>query len=290
MAGVKALETDAGPRLAEFSRQLWRLRIPHRVFELPGGRQQIVVGNEVHAALVREHYARWVSGALDEAAAPPSSGPLRALALVRGSPVTVAAIILSLLGTAIVYLDDSLVLLRWLTFTDIGRHGGQLVFDGVRATYGRGEYWRLLSPVFLHFGVLHIAFNALWTWELGRRLEAARGSATLLAVLVLAGAGGNIAQYIAGQGLLFGGMSGVIYALLGYAWVWSRLRDDPLLRLPPGLTGFMVGWLLICMSGLVEALGFGAIANAAHAAGLLIGAALGLGAALLYSAPIDAAR
>lgn len=289
MAGVKALETDAGPRLADFSRHLWRLGIAHRVFDLPGGRQQIVVGSEAHAAIVREHYARWISGALIDASSKPVSGSLPVLAILRASPVTCTAILLSLIGTVIVYLDDSLALLRWLTFTDIGRYGGQLVFDGVRATYGRGEYWRLLTPVFLHFGVLHIAFNALWTWELGRRLEAARGPATLLAVLVLAGAGGNIAQYIAGQGLLFGGMSGVIYALLGYAWVWSRFRDDPLLRLPPGLTGFMVVWLLICMSGVVEALGFGAIANAAHLAGLLIGAGLGLGAVLLYSPPPDTA-
>ena len=290
MPGVKALETDAGPKLAEFSRHLWRLRVPHRVFEIPGGRQQIVVASEVHAALVRSYYGRWLAGDLDQAVAPRMAGMTQLLAVLGAAPVTLVTILLSLLGTAIVYLDDSLSLLHWLTFTDISRHGGQLLFDSVRETYRRGEYWRLLTPVFLHFGALHIAFNALWTWELGRRLEQSRGPATLIAVLVLAGAGGNIAQYIAGQGLLFGGMSGVIYALLGYAWVWSRFRDDPLLRLPPGLTGFMVGWLLICMSGVVEALGFGAIANAAHAAGLLIGAALGLGAALLYSAPSDPAR
>jgi GlpG protein len=49
----------------------------------------------------------------------------------------------------------------------------------------------------------------------------------------------------------------------------------------------MLGWLLLCMSGLVEAIGFGAIANAAHGAGLALGALLGLGAALLYSPPPD---
>ena len=84
---------------------------------------------------------------------------------------------------------------------------------------------------------------------------------------------------------MFGGMSGVIYGLLGYSWLWSRITGDPLLRLPTGLLGFMVGWLLLCMSGVVEALGFGAIANAAHAAGLAVGMALGLGAGLLYSRP-----
>ena len=47
----------------------------------------------------------------------------------------------------------------------------------------------------------------------------------------------------------------------------------------------MLGWLVLCMSGLVEAIGFGAIANAAHGAGLALGALLGLGAALLYSRP-----
>lgn len=290
MPGVKALETEAGPRLAEFSRHLWQLRVQHRVFELPGGRQQIVVATERDAALVREHYARWVAGELDPRAIRDTGGWSQLAAALRDTPLTSVTILLSVLGTALVYLDDSLSLLHWLTFTEISRHGGQLVFDGVRETYRRGEYWRLLTPVFLHFGVLHIAFNALWTWELGRRLEQARGPVTLLAVLVLAGSGGNIAQYIAGEGLLFGGMSGVIYALLGYAWVWSRLRDDPLLRLPPGLTAFMIGWLFICMSGIVEALGFGAIANAAHAAGLVIGAALGLGAALLYSGATDVQR
>jgi GlpG protein len=39
---------------------------------------------------------------------------------------------------------------------------------------------------------------------------------------------------------------------------------------------FMVGWLVACMSGLVEVLGFGAIANAAHLGGLLCGAVVGV--------------
>lgn len=54
------------------------------------------------------------------------------------------------------------------------------------------------------------------------------------------------------------------------------------LALPPGILGFMLGWLAICASGLVEALGFGAIANAAHIGGLLLGMALGLVAALRH--------
>jgi GlpG protein len=207
---------------------------------------------------------------------------------LRDSPVTFGAIVLSLMGTLLVYGDDRLSLLHWLTFTDIQRVAGRIVMDSSVATYARGEYWRLITPVFLHFGLLHAVFNMLWTWELGRRLEVARGSLTLLALILLAGGGGNIAQFLADRGTLFGGMSGVIYGLLGYAWMWSRITGDPRTRLPPGLVGFMLGWLLVCMSGLVEALGFGAIANAAHAVGLLVGIVLGAGAALLYS-PRDVA-
>ena len=201
-------------------------------------------------------------------------------------PVTLAGILLSVLGAAIVMFDTRLEWLRWLTFTDFRPlPGGRLAFESVAATYARGEYWRLLTPVFLHFGVLHLAFNMLWLWELGRRIERARGHLTLLALLVLTGAGGNIAQYLFDGGVMFGGMSGVIYGLLGYAWVWNRVSGAPGLVLPPGLMAVMLGWLLLCMSGLVEAIGFGAIANAAHGAGLVLGALLGLGAALLYSRP-----
>ncbi len=287
MPAIKAIETDIGPALAEFSAHLWSLRIPHRVFDTSDGRQVVVVGTEAHARLAREHFLQWMEGTLAAPAprvvsAPAGSAFVRAL---RSCPVTSAALLLSLLGTLMVYGDENLGLLHWLSFTDIHRVAGRIVVDSSAATYARGEYWRLLTPVFLHFGLLHCVFNMLWTWELGRRLERARGSSTLLAVLLLAGAGGNIAQFIAEPHAIFGGMSGVIYGLLGYSWVWSRLTGDPATRLPPGLLGFMVGWLLLCMSGVVEALGFGAIANAAHFVGLVVGVALGAGAALLYSRP-----
>ena len=287
MPSIKAIETDVGPALADFSAHLWTLRVPHRIFDTGDGRQVLVVGTEAHAQLAREHFRRWVDGSL------PSSVPGNESAVsevqmwqsLRSSPVTFVTLLLSLLGTLVVYSDQSLSVLHWLTFTDVNRIAGRIVVGDALASYARGEYWRLVTPVFLHFGLLHCVFNMLWTWELGRRLEAARGSVSFLALLLLAGGGGNIAQFLADRGAIFGGMSGVIYGLLGYLWAWSRLTGDPRTSLPRGLLGFMLGWLLICMSGLVEALGFGAIANAAHAVGLLVGLALGAGAALLYSPP-----
>jgi GlpG protein len=85
----------------------------------------------------------------------------------------------------------------------------------------------------------------------------------------------NASQYLFGGPGLFGGMSGVVYGLLGFAWVAPLLQ--PRWRIQParGIMLFMVGWLLFCMAGFVEVLGFGAIANAAHLGGLLCGALLG---------------
>jgi GlpG protein len=290
MPAFKAIETRIGTELAQFSRYLWAQRVAHRIFDAPDGTQVLVVAREQDVAPVREAFARWRAGelSLEDAAPAPRPAPGRIARAWRAQPVTLAGILLSVLGAAIVMFDTRLEWLRWLAFTDFRPlPGGRLDFESVAATYARGEYWRLLTPVFLHFGVLHLAFNSLWLWELGRRIERARGHLTLLALLVLTGAGGNIAQYLFDGGVMFGGMSGVIYGLLGYAWVWNRVSGAPGLVLPPGLMAVMLGWLLLCMSGLVEAIGFGAIANAAHGAGLALGALLGLGAALLYSRPPD---
>lgn len=289
MTAFRALETSIGSDLAEFSRLLWARRLPHRIFDEASGRQVLMVAREEHVALVRDLYARWRSGELSgqDAAADSSSGELaeRMAGVWRAQPLTLSVILLSILGGALCSFDTELRWLHWFTFSDFQVVGRRLVFESAAASQARGQYWRLLSPVFLHFGVLHLAFNLLWYWEFGRRLERARGRMTALAVLLITGAGGNIAQYIIDGGVLFGGLSGVIYGLLGYAWMWTRLTGDRRLALPRGVLVFMLAWLLICMSGVLEVLGFGAVANAAHGAGLALGMLLGLAAALLYSPP-----
>jgi GlpG protein len=66
-------------------------------------------------------------------------------------------------------------------------------------------------------------------------------------------------------------MSGVIYGLLGYCWLSNRRRPGSLPCVSPALFAFMIGWLILCMSGIVTMLGFGQIANTAHVAGLVAG-------------------
>jgi GlpG protein len=288
MSAYKAVETAVGLRLAEFSRLLWAQRVAHRIIDHEG-RQIILVGREEDVETVRVAFERWQRGEIDSSTTPGVSqapGWWRLLQLLRSHPVTLVAILLSVIGAAVVSFDHDGRLLRWLTFTDFQRAPtGRIVFEQVSVTYARGEYWRLLTPVFLHFGPLHLAFNMLWLWELGRRIELARGRLTLAGIILISGAGGDIAQYLIGGSVMFGGMSGVIYGLLGYAWMWNRFSGVPGLELQRGVLVFMLAWLLICMSGFVEAIGFGAVANSAHAAGLVLGMVLGVAAALLYSRP-----
>ena len=137
------------------------------------------------------------------------------------------------------------------------------------------QYWRLITPAFLHFGWLHITFNMLWLWELGSRVERATGSFNVLGLFVVIALVSNVSQYQFGGPGLFGGMSGVVYGLLGFSWVAPLLQPGWAIQPPRAIMLFMVGWLLLCLFGVVEVLGFGAIANAAHVGGLLCGAALG---------------
>lgn len=172
-------------------------------------------------------------------------------------------------------------MLPWLTFFEFHSQGQHLQFSlPVR------EYWRLLTPIFLHFSLLHIVFNMLWLWDLGGRVERVQGSGRLLAIVLLIGAGSNITQAIFSQHSIFGGMSGVIYGLLGYCWVWGYLRRDPALHVPTPVVTVMVVWLLLCVAGFTELLGAGAVANAAHTGGLILGLILGAGAALIAGRPV----
>lgn len=188
-------------------------------------------------------------------------------------PVVGALLVLSVLGTALV--EWGFPLIHWFTFQDFVVVGNIPRFDTAPNAMSNGEYWRLITPIFLHFGLFHVIFNGLWTWELGRRVELLTGSFhTFISVLLMAVAS-NLGQYLWSGPSLFGGMSGVVYGLLGYVWIRNKVSPRPELVIPPGLLGFMLFWLLLGMSGIIELFMSSGIANAAHAVGLVTGMILG---------------
>lgn len=134
----------------------------------------------------------------------------------------------------------------------------------------QGQVWRLLTPIFVHFGILHLLFNLQWLWILGSVLEAVNGRMFLLIFVLLVGIMSNVAEFVITRNILFGGMSGVVYGLIGYVWVHGKYARQP----KYGITKTMLMWTLVwyglCWTGYV-----GSIANWAHTFGLLIGLAVG---------------
>ncbi|MGS3139708.1 rhomboid family intramembrane serine protease GlpG [Aeromonas sanarellii] len=146
----------------------------------------------------------------------------------------------------------------------------ELAFHPTLAQFTDWQAWRYVTPAFIHFSVLHLVFNLLWWWYLGGQIEQRLGSGKLFILLIVGAALPNIAEFFA-SGPRFGGLSGVVYALLGYSWLRTRLQPDCGLAMPPALMGFMLVWLVL---GFFDMLGT-PTANMAHLVGLLVGLAQG---------------
>ena len=132
-----------------------------------------------------------------------------------------------------------------------------------------GEIWRLFTPMFIHFGLIHLLFNMFWLRDLGSMIERRQGVWLLAAQVLVISACSNLAQYVA-SGPTFGGMSGVVYGLLGYIWVRGKLDPASSVFLNKTTVVWMMVWFFVCLFGIVPH-----VANAAHAAGLGIGMAWG---------------
>ena len=139
----------------------------------------------------------------------------------------------------------------------------------------RGQFWRLITPIFIHanilhgFGVLHILFNALWLQSLGGAVESSLGSRWLFLFTVIVASLSNTAQYLM-SGPFFGGLSGVVYALLGFIWIKAKFDPRAHLALHPQTVSMMIIWLFLCLFNVIPN-----VANTVHVVGLLSGMAWG---------------
>lgn len=188
---------------------------------------------------------------------------------VKCVPVTAVLIVLSILGAVLVSLDSQYQFVRYLSFQDVYRSSVISLPDFLSA----GEIWRLITPTFLHFGLMHILFNSLGMWDLGRRLELLLGKIHFLLFFVVAATLSNVAQFLWHPAGFFGGISGVVYALVGFIMVSHKLAPHKLTAVQSAELGFMLFWLVLCMTGVLDSLIGGGVANAAHLGGLLVGCA-----------------
>ena len=283
MTEIVVIDVPIEQGLQQFSKYLWQQGVSHRVME-NGDRRLLLVGDKQLASQVRHAYERFLAG---EAESAKIEVPETAKATVVFSkllvhlPVTLGAIILSLLGFCLVYFDRNFGLIKHFTFFDFNH-----LYTHITFFVPNGEYWRLITPIFLHFGLMHIAFNMTMLWFIGQRIELLQGSVRMLGISMTIGLGSNIMQAIYAEVSIFGGMSGVVYGLLGYGWVWSFMRPEKDLMIPNVILYFSLIMLVVGFAGLAGMLGAGNVANVAHLGGLIMGCLMGLGAALIdkYSA------
>lgn len=172
--------------------------------------------------------------------------------------------------------EEPLLTYLWITPTVV--QGGEVMWmpgRGLRDVF-EGQVWRLITPIFVHFTLLHIFFNMLWLRDLGTSVEYRRGSFRYLMMVLLIAAASNLAQYginrLQGGGPFFGGMSGVVFGLFGYVWMKSRYEPESGFYIPPNTVFLMIAFFFICFTGAM-----GSIANAAHGVGLAVGMVLGYG-------------
>ncbi|MEH6557115.1 MAG: rhomboid family intramembrane serine protease [Oceanicoccus sp.] len=282
MTEIVVVNVPAHIDLQVFSQYLWGQGVSHRVVENTD-RKLLLVGDKRVALQVRQAYDHFESGNSDipiiQVPDKPETGKVFSRLLAR-LPVTLIFILLSIAGSLLVYLDNNFEWVRYLTFYDFELAGSTLAF------YPPGvQYWRLITPIFLHFGLMHIAFNMALLWFLGQRIELLQGSRVMLGISLMIGLGSNVMQAAADESI-FGGMSGVVYGLLGYSWVWGLMRPEKNLQIPNAIFYFSVAMMVLGFIGVVGILGAGKVANVAHLGGLIMGCLIGIGAALIDKSSI----
>lgn len=138
-----------------------------------------------------------------------------------------------------------------------------------------GQFWRPITPAFLHFGIVHIVFNGLWMWLLGARIERFTGKWVYVGLFAFTALVGNYTQFLMEPRSLFGGLSGVVYGYLGFLLILNRRLVNPLLYIMPSLSGMMLLFLGLGMFGVLDLFLDGSIANGAHLGGLVAGLVFG---------------
>lgn len=135
-----------------------------------------------------------------------------------------------------------------------------------------GQVWRLITPIFLHADPIHLIFNMMALLYFSTQVEYRHGSLFLLAFVIGSAAVSNVAQYF-DSGPAFGGMSGVVYALLGYVWVRSSYEHTSGLYVHPQAVFIAMVWMIMGFLGPLD--GVMRMANIAHLTGLAFGLVAG---------------
>ncbi|MFI7437324.1 rhomboid family intramembrane serine protease [Micromonospora haikouensis] len=151
--------------------------------------------------------------------------------------------------------------------TDWGSVLGQALFpDGSVHGIAQGEWYRLVTAMFLHYGIVHLLLNMWALWVLGRSLEANLGPLRFLALYLIAGLGGNVAAYLfSAENATTAGASTAIFGLFAALIVIERRMGRDISSVLP-----------VLVINLVFTLTVPGISIPGHLGGLVTGGAMAL--------------
>ncbi|OOF67714.1 rhomboid family intramembrane serine protease [Rodentibacter caecimuris] len=133
------------------------------------------------------------------------------------------------------------------------------------------EIWRYFTHSLVHLSLWHIVFNLSWWWSFGGLIEQRVGSCKLLLLYFLSALISGVCQNYA-SGPAFFGLSGVVYAVLGYVLIIDKLSRHNF-NLPKGFFNML---LIGIAFGFISPFFGISIGNAAHISGLITGGVIGL--------------
>lgn len=195
-------------------------------------------------------------------ARPPAAERLRRWNATRTTPVTRVLVALNV------------AVFLYMTIRDTGALGGTSItraqFDlGLaRQLVAQGDWWRMITSGFIHFGIMHLAFNMLALWSLGNMLEPLLGTrrfVLLYGASLMTGAAGVL--LLTSQFTITGGASGAIFGLFGAAAVALRQH---------GINPFRTNIGTVLLINLVLTFSIRGISIGGHLGGLVGGAICGL--------------
>lgn len=225
--------------------------------QMPDGRYTLFVEDESQVRLAHDFY-RVSLGMPPHFEIPPE---VEALSRVPLGRITASFILVCVAIAIISWMGDAQII-RSALMISMSREGLPEIISG--------QWWRLFTPALLHFGIIHLVFNMLWLKTLGSAIEYSRGIAFFLQLTFVSAILSNLLQWYF-KGPMFGGMSGVVYAFLGFMWMAKTFNPNEEFSLPKQDVTIMIGWFVLCLTGLL-----GPIANFAHAGGLSIGMLYGI--------------
>ncbi len=168
--------------------------------------------------------------------------------------------------------DSTGTVYAWLTFSNVPRQF--LAVAGAFSEIRTGQIWRVVSPIFLHAGPLHLLFNMYWLHQLGHVVEHKIGGKPYLLSLLWISVLSNVGFYL-WIGPHFVGMSGVIYGMVGFLWAYQKFSPRESQEFDPGTLQFFLLWYMACW--LLSAAKILHVANSIHGVGLLAGVLFALG-------------